>query len=107
MSLAYNSFSRSQEAARNRSATPYLLIRTAQTAQAKFKSCIESVCDIKPENKEQDHVDPVDIVTHYVPGKLADLENVIVDVGTGYFVEKSTADATKMYQEKVESSQRT
>lgn len=28
----------------------------------------------------------------YVPGKLSDLENVIVDVGTGYFVEKvSTA----------------
>lgn len=24
----------------------------------------------------------------YVPGKLADLENVIVDVGTGYYVKK-------------------
>ena len=27
----------------------------------------------------------------YVPGKLADCENVIVDVGTGYFVEKASA----------------
>lgn len=24
----------------------------------------------------------------YVPGKLADLDNVIVDVGTGYYVKK-------------------
>lgn len=24
----------------------------------------------------------------YVPGRLVDVENVIVDVGTGYFVEK-------------------
>ena len=24
----------------------------------------------------------------YVPGKLADVENVIVDVGTGYYVKK-------------------
>jgi prefoldin alpha subunit len=24
----------------------------------------------------------------YVPGKLSDLENVIVDVGTGYYVKK-------------------
>jgi len=24
----------------------------------------------------------------YVPGKLADIENVIVDVGTGFYVEK-------------------
>lgn len=24
----------------------------------------------------------------YVPGKLADTQNVIVDVGTGYFIEK-------------------
>lgn len=30
----------------------------------------------------------------YVPGKLADCENVIVDVGTGYFVEKVSIKAT-------------
>lgn len=28
----------------------------------------------------------------YVPGKLSDLENVIVDVGTGYFVKKVSSD---------------
>lgn len=38
----------------------------------------------------------------YVPGTLADPENVIVDVGTGFYVEKSTKDATKFYEAKVE-----
>ena len=38
----------------------------------------------------------------YVPGKLADTEHVIVDVGTGFYVEKTTADAEKFYAGKVE-----
>ena len=56
----------------------------------------------------------------YVPGTLADTENVIVDVGTGFYVEKvclasqalsictdevrfqGTADAIKFYDSKVE-----
>jgi len=38
----------------------------------------------------------------YVPGTLADTDNVIVDVGTGFYVEKSTKDATKFYESKVE-----
>jgi prefoldin alpha subunit len=38
----------------------------------------------------------------YVPGKLADTEHVVVDVGTGFYVEKSTGDAQKFYNGKVE-----
>jgi len=38
----------------------------------------------------------------YVPGKLSDLENVIADVGTGYYVKKTRAQATKYYQSKVD-----
>ncbi|CDU24733.1 probable prefoldin subunit 5 [Sporisorium scitamineum] len=72
-----------------------------KAAQAKFKSCIESVATIKLENKDKTTLIPL-TSSLYVPGKLSDLDNVIVDVGTGYFVEKSTSDATKMYQEKVE-----
>ncbi|EPQ30295.1 uncharacterized protein PFL1_02411 [Pseudozyma flocculosa PF-1] len=70
-------------------------------AQAKFKSCIECVDSIKPENADKTTLVPL-TSSLYVPGKLADLENVIVDVGTGYFVEKSTADAKKMYAQKIE-----
>lgn len=38
----------------------------------------------------------------YVPGKLADTEHVIIDVGTGFYVEKTTKDAQQFYEGKVE-----
>lgn len=37
----------------------------------------------------------------YVPGKLADASRVIVDVGTGFYVEKDIKSATKFYESKV------
>jgi prefoldin alpha subunit len=36
-----------------------------------------------------------------VPGKLTDHEHVLVDVGTGFFVEKEIADAKDFYERKV------
>lgn len=39
----------------------------------------------------------------YVPGTLSDTENVLVDIGTGYYVEKSAAEAEKFYNGKVEA----
>jgi prefoldin alpha subunit len=38
----------------------------------------------------------------YVPGQLASTSTVIVDVGTGFYVEKSTSDAVKFYSGKVD-----
>ena len=38
----------------------------------------------------------------YVPGKLNNVEKVIVDVGTGYFMEKDVPAAKKFYQTKVD-----
>lgn len=38
----------------------------------------------------------------YVPGKLASTSHVLVDVGTGFYVEKSTEDAIKFYNGKIE-----
>lgn len=37
----------------------------------------------------------------YVPGTLADPQHVLVDVGTGFYVEKTTADAATFYAGKV------
>jgi len=37
----------------------------------------------------------------YVPGKLASSTHVLVDVGTGFFIEKSTKDADDFYKRKV------
>ncbi|KAF9781303.1 Prefoldin-domain-containing protein [Thelephora terrestris] len=70
-------------------------------AQAKFRSCIDNAAEVKPGNKDTTILVPL-TNSLYVPGKLSDLENVIVDVGTGYYVKKSRAQATKYYQSKVD-----
>jgi len=38
----------------------------------------------------------------YVPGKLSDIDNVLVDIGTGYFVEKSTTEADEFFSRKID-----
>ena len=37
----------------------------------------------------------------YVPGRLVDTNNVLVDVGTGYFVGKTTGQAQTFLDKKV------
>uniref|UniRef100_A0A8D3C8V8 Prefoldin 5 n=1 Tax=Scophthalmus maximus TaxID=52904 RepID=A0A8D3C8V8_SCOMX len=38
----------------------------------------------------------------YVPGTLNDVENVLVDVGTGYYVEKKVEDSKGFFKRKIE-----
>lgn len=38
----------------------------------------------------------------YVPGKLADANSVIVDIGTGYYAQKSTEDARNYFKRRVD-----
>jgi len=70
-------------------------------AQAKFRSCIENVGEVKPQNKGKTILVPL-TNSLYVPGKLSDLENVIVDIGTGYYVKKNRSQALKHYETKVD-----
>ncbi|TDL27875.1 Prefoldin-domain-containing protein [Rickenella mellea] len=69
-------------------------------AQAKFKTCLENVAEVKPDNKDRTILVPL-TNSLYVPGKLADAENVIVDVGTGYYVKKTRTEAQKHYTSKI------
>lgn len=41
----------------------------------------------------------------YVPGRLTDAEHVLIDIGTGFFVEKNVADAKDFYERKVKDLQ--
>ncbi|KAI0808277.1 Prefoldin-domain-containing protein [Fomes fomentarius] len=70
-------------------------------AQAKFRACIENVGQVKPENKDKTILVPL-TNSLYVPGKLRDVDHVIVDVGTGYYVKKTRPQALKHYEAKVE-----
>ncbi|KAK2626107.1 hypothetical protein QTJ16_004369 [Diplocarpon rosae] len=89
-------------------------------AQAKFRECIRSIAaGVTPALDETKSILWQSMVSNmykypgkpilvplttslYVPGTLADPHNVIVDVGTGFYVEKNTKDATKFYEAKVE-----
>ncbi|KAI8976339.1 Prefoldin-domain-containing protein [Trametes punicea] len=70
-------------------------------AQAKFRACMENVAQVKPENKDKTILVPL-TNSLYVPGKLQETDHVIVDVGTGYYVKKTRAQAMKHYESKVE-----
>ncbi|RDL42027.1 Prefoldin [Venustampulla echinocandica] len=73
-----------------------------RAAQAKFRECLKSIAGgVTAKVKGNPILVPL-TASLYVPGTLADAENVIVDVGTGFYVEKSTKDANKFYEGKVE-----
>lgn len=72
-------------------------------AQAKFRSCVSDISELTPTSKgpsstRENSGQDADIVgkeilipltsSLYVPGKLTDVENVVIDVGTGYYVKK-------------------
>ncbi|CAD6446475.1 7b349dae-8bd4-4870-81c6-e477dae166ca [Sclerotinia trifoliorum] len=73
-----------------------------RAAQNKFRECLRCIgVGVGKEVEGKPILVPL-TTSLYVPGQLADTENVIVDVGTGFYVEKSTKDATKFYEAKIE-----
>ncbi|OAP57380.1 hypothetical protein AYL99_08118 [Fonsecaea erecta] len=88
-----------------------------RAAQARFRDCITSIKDgVQGRSAETPLLIPL-TASLYVPGTLAGPKQitsssspsqppkaptVMVDVGTGFFVEKTPTDATKFYQGKVE-----
>ncbi|KAF9173875.1 subunit of tubulin prefoldin [Mortierella sp. AD011] len=70
-------------------------------AQNRFVDCIESCKAVNASNNDKTILVPL-TSSLYVPGKLANVDKVIVDIGTGYYVEKTTEDAIKFYNRKVE-----
>ncbi|KAG4433904.1 hypothetical protein IFR05_010601 [Cadophora sp. M221] len=73
-----------------------------RAAQAKFRECIRSIAGGVNQKFDGKPILVPLTTSLYVPGTLADPDNVIVDVGTGFYVEKTTKDATKFYEAKVE-----
>ncbi|BGP21276.1 subunit of tubulin prefoldin [Rhodotorula toruloides] len=71
-----------------------------KAAQSKFMACMESLDSIKPDKKDKKVLIPL-TGSLYVTGRIADPDNVLVDIGTGYFVEKETKQAKALYNSKV------
>ncbi|EHA50920.1 hypothetical protein MCOR27_002353 [Pyricularia oryzae] len=70
-------------------------------AQGKFRECLRIVKEqsASPEAKKDVLVPLTNSL--YVRGKLSDPSNVLVDVGTGFYIEKSTTSAAEFYEAKV------
>ncbi|KAF9167093.1 subunit of tubulin prefoldin [Actinomortierella ambigua] len=69
-------------------------------AQTRFLDCVDSCQSITSSNQDKTILVPL-TSSLYVPGKLANVEKVVVDVGTGYYVEKTREDAIKFYETKI------
>ncbi|ORY13514.1 Prefoldin [Clohesyomyces aquaticus] len=72
-----------------------------RTAQSKFRDCLSSISlGISASTATKPLLVPL-TSSLYVPGRLADAETVLVDIGTGFFVEKRKEEATDFYERKV------
>ncbi|CAF4821738.1 prefoldin subunit 5 [Pieris rapae] len=75
-------------------------LQTLKIAQRKFVESGESVEKLKPETKGRTLLVPL-TGSMYVPGTIADSENVIIDIGTGYYAQKNVAGAKDYFDRKV------
>ncbi|KAJ2082522.1 subunit of tubulin prefoldin [Coemansia sp. RSA 988] len=76
-------------------------MKQAQGAFRECKNCIEM---LTPENQDKTIMVPLSN-SLYVPGKISNIDSVVVDVGTGYYVEKPTADGISYYDGRIEQVQ--
>lgn len=76
-----------------------------QQAQLKFNECKATVKVVSSsENENKELLVPL-TSSLYVPGQIVDCDKVMVDVGTGYFVEKTSKDAIEFFEKKTQTLQ--
>lgn len=74
-------------------------LQALQTAQSKLKDCISSVESMEKSTNDELLVPLTSSL--YLPGKITTKDQYLVDIGTGYFVEKLADDAKKVYETKI------
>ncbi|OWF39077.1 prefoldin subunit 5-like [Mizuhopecten yessoensis] len=70
-------------------------------AQGKFVESQECLNKVSPDNLSKDILVPL-TSSMYVPGQLSDVQNVLVDIGTGYYVEMEVSKGKQYFKRKVE-----
>lgn len=76
-----------------------------QQAQLKFNECKATVKVISSSDNENKELLVPLTSSLYVPGRVVDHDKVMVDVGTGYFVEKASKDAIEFFDKKTKTLQ--
>ncbi|XP_033098037.1 prefoldin subunit 5-like [Anneissia japonica] len=76
-------------------------LQQLKLAQGKFVDSLESLNKFKPENEGKDILVPL-TSSLYVPGQLSDVKTVLIDIGTGYYVEKSVEKSKEYFKRKID-----
>ncbi|CAG9787289.1 unnamed protein product [Diatraea saccharalis] len=76
-------------------------LQTLKLAQGKFVESGESVEKITPQTKGKTVLVPL-TGSMYVPGTIVDTDNVIIDIGTGYYAQKDIEGGKDFFKRKVE-----
>ncbi|KAL8371006.1 hypothetical protein RB595_001045 [Gaeumannomyces hyphopodioides] len=69
-------------------------------AQGKFRECLRIVKEQAASSESKRDVLVPLTNSLYVQGKLSDPDRVLVDVGTGFYIEKNAKSATEFYEAK-------
>ncbi|XP_065349258.1 prefoldin subunit 5 [Cloeon dipterum] len=75
-------------------------LNTLKMAQQKFQQSADCMERIKPGSDGKDILVPL-TGSMYVAGKLKDTDSILINIGTGYYVEKDAAGATDYFNRKV------
>ncbi|EON96787.1 putative prefoldin subunit 5 protein [Phaeoacremonium minimum UCRPA7] len=71
-----------------------------QAAQGKFRECLRCVKSQSGVKEKKEILVPL-TNSLYVRGNLSNPDHVLVDIGTGFFIEKDVKSATRFYEDKV------
>lgn len=74
-------------------------LQALQAAQNKLKDCISSIINMNSAGDKELLVPLTSSL--YLPGKVSDPNKFLVDIGTGYYAEKDSADAKRVYETKI------
>ncbi|XP_036607663.1 prefoldin subunit 5-like [Trichosurus vulpecula] len=73
-------------------------LKIVQTKYMEAKECLNV---LNKSNEGNELLVPL-TSSMYIPGKLHDVEHVLIDVGTGYYVAKSADDAKDFFKRKID-----
>ncbi|XP_013988389.1 prefoldin subunit 5 isoform X1 [Salmo salar] len=72
-----------------------------KVVQTKYVEAKDSLSVLNKSNAGKELLVPL-TSSMYVPGTLNDVEHVLVDVGTGYYVEKNVNDTKEFFKRKID-----
>merc|ERR1711981_1554467 len=75
-------------------------LQNLKHGQTRFQESQESITRCSATDKDKEILVPL-TGSMYVPGKLSEPEKVIVDIGTGYYVEKDIETSKEYFSKKV------